>query len=105
MYWKNRSKRTRACAIQPRVRKAVAIRDSGKCIVCGRPGISNAHIIPRSQGGLGTEQNIVTLCPHCHHEYDNGMNHEKYKKVIYDYIKSKYEYWNEENMKFNKWRR
>ena len=54
-------------------------------------------------GGLGIEQNIVTLCPTCHHEFDNGKNRAYYKEKIYRYIQSLYPNWNEENMKFKKY--
>ena len=96
-------RRTKATDIKPQVRKTVALRDDGLCIICGRVGVSNAHIIPRSQGGLGIEQNIVTLCPEHHHEFDNGKDREYYKEKIYEYIQAKYENWNPENMKYKKW--
>ena len=47
-----KSKRTRACEITKKVRQAVALRDKGKCIVCGAivpVSCSNAHFIKRSQ--------------------------------------------------------
>lgn len=42
-------RRTKATDIPKQVRMAVAIRDKGRCIICGRQGISNAHYIKRSQ--------------------------------------------------------
>ena len=98
-------RRTKATDITSSVRKVVALRDNGLCIVCGRQGISNAHIVPRSAGGLGIEQNIVTLCPDHHHEYDNGKNKDYYKEKIYTYIQSLYPNWQEENMIFRKWKK
>ena len=98
-----RSKRTLAVAIPKSVKVAVAIRDGGRCIVCGGVGIPNAHIIPRSAGGLGVEDNIVCLCPKCHHEFDNGMNREYYADIVYSYIKSKVPNWNRENYIYRKW--
>ena len=70
-----KSARTKACDISPKVRQAVGDRDNWACIICGMPGIPNAHYIPKGgKGGLGIEQNIVTLCPECHSLYDNGYD-------------------------------
>lgn len=82
-------------------------RDNGCCIICGSPiARPNAHYIRRSQGGLGIEQNIVTLCMDCHNEFDNGSG--KYAKplktAIRDYLKDHYDDWNEENLIYNKWK-
>lgn len=65
------NERTKACAISKAVKETVYKRDRGRCIICGRPGLPEAHYIPRSKGGLGIEQNIVTLCRPCHDLMDN----------------------------------
>ena len=97
------SKRSKACDISPKVRQAVYERDGGLCVICGRQGIPNAHYIPRSKGGLGIEQNIVTLCPKCHHEYDNGGKRQEYGERIKKYLQSQYENWNEKKLVYDKW--
>lgn len=99
-----KSKRTKACEIPKKVKEIVYKRDGGKCIVCGRQGIPNAHYIRRSQGGLGIEQNIVTLCTTCHNDFDNGFKREELQRYIHDYLQSMYADWKEENLVFNKWR-
>ena len=99
-----KSRRSKACDIPPPVKLKVYERDDGKCIICGRPGIPNAHYIRRSQGGLGIEQNIVTLCLVCHNAYDNGFCRESYGKKIHDYLEAQYQNWNEEDLVYNKWR-
>lgn len=102
-----KSKRTKACEITKEVRQTVAIRDNGQCIICGKHvpvSCSNAHYIKRSQGGLGIPENIVTLCPSCHYEEDFGKNSKLYEQKIKDYLSSKYENWNEDNLKYNKWK-
>ena len=65
----------------------------------------NAHYISRAHGGLGIEENIVTLCFDCHNSYDNG----KYKAVsdairekIEYYLKHHYKDWNKENLIYKK---
>lgn len=70
---------TKATAIPSAVKRAVAMRDGGRCVLCGSPyGDPVAHVIRRSQGGMGIEENIITLCPACHRAYDEGANLEKF---------------------------
>jgi hypothetical protein len=106
-----KSARTKACSISRGVRQAVYERDKGRCILCGRPGIPNAHFIPKGgmYGGLGIEQNVVCLCPHCHHDYDNGYHKDKNLRSllgeqIEHYLRSCYEGWNKEDCIYDKWR-
>lgn len=101
---KGRHKMTNACDISPKVRKKVEERDEGVCIVCGHNnGIANAHYIRRSRGGLGIEQNIGTLCPKCHHEYDNGGKEKEHGEVFKEYLINHYPDWNEEDLIYNKY--
>lgn len=97
------SKMSKACDISPKVKKAVYERDNGLCIICGAQGLPNAHYIPRSKGGLGIEQNIVTLCPQCHHDYDNGGKRKDYGTMIKAYLKFRYDDWDEEKLYYNKY--
>lgn len=41
-------------------------------------------------GGLGIEENIVTLCPKCHYQEDHGLNTELYEDCIESYLKGIY---------------
>lgn len=99
-----KSKRSRACDIPMSVKKAVWERDEHRCIVCGNlSAMPNAHYIPRSQGGLGIEQNVVTLCLDCHFKYDNTVERPIYREYIKNYLKGKYgAEWNEENLVYKK---
>lgn len=63
----------------------------------------NAHYLPRSKGGLGIEQNIVTLCINCHRRYDQSTEREELKEIIKNYLKSKYENWNEKDLIYKKY--
>lgn len=96
--------RKKATDIPVEVRMEVAIRDNGNCIICGKSGVPNAHYIKRSQGGLGIPQNIVTLCPKCHYEQDFGKETIEYTLMLKNYLKSKYDGWNEEDLKFKKYK-
>ena len=63
-----------------------------------------AIIFQDRNGGKGIEQNIVTLCANCHHDYDNGNLREDMGNYIREYLKSKYgDSWNEEKLIYNKW--
>jgi hypothetical protein len=48
------------------VRRAVWVRDNGRCVQCGsRERLEYDHIIPISKGGSNTERNIELLCEAC----------------------------------------
>ena len=86
---------------------AISERDSIEgwpcCVYCGAaaPGQlawSNAHYIARSQGGLGVLENGLTLCPMCHRRYDQSFRRKQMREFFREYLKSKYEYWNEDEL-------
>lgn len=97
-----KGKRAKATDISKAVKLAVAARDNGCCILCGIPAPSNAHYRPRSRGGLGVEENIVTLCLEHHREFD-GVKHGEYKPIIRGYLKECYPGWDEKNLIYRKW--
>lgn len=107
-----KSQRSKATDIPQKVKKAVFLRDGGKCVVCGNSKnvMPNAHYISRQNGGLGIEENIVTLCTEltenkCHRKYDFGTEEEKEycKEKIKAYLKSKYTGWNEKKLIYKKY--
>lgn len=69
-----KSKRAKACDISQKVKRIVGERDNYKCVICGSPGVPNMHYRPRSQGGLGIEENVCCGCDYCHKRYDNGYH-------------------------------
>ena len=87
----------KATAIPKVVKEKVLERDKW-CVWCGRPGIPNAHYIPRSLGGLGVEENILTLCPDCHRDFDQGNNRVKKKAFFRGYLQGKYPDWDEDKL-------
>lgn len=103
---------TKATSIPESVRQAVKMRDGGICVLCGSyDGQPVAHVVRRSQGGRGIEENIVTLCPACHRAYDEGTNLEKFGKgttreslycYLVAYLMGFYPGWNREDMKYKK---
>lgn len=87
------------------------MRDNGRCVVCGatRNVMPNAHYIPRSKGGLGIPQNIVTLCTEfgpgmCHRRFDFGTAEEREAigGMIRDYLMNKYDDWDEADLYYKK---
>lgn len=99
-----KSERSKACDITPKVKRAVYERDNGLCIFCGRPGAPNMHIIPRSQGGLGIEENIACGCMNCHTAFDNGSQRELFMAKAVKYMKGRYSYWSKEYVTYDKWK-
>lgn len=96
-------KMTKATSIPKSVKEAVYARDGCRCILCGRNnGEPVAHVIRRSHGGMGIEQNIVTLCPPCHRAFDEGAERYIIYARIVDYLKGKYPGWKLENVVYRK---
>ncbi len=106
-----KSKRSKATDISQSVKQKVWERDNGRCVVCGNNYnvMPNAHYISRAKGGLGIEENVVTLCTNftknqCHHKFDNGTREERERigVIIENYLKSKYPDWDKEKLFYNK---
>ena len=106
-----KSKRAKATDIPQSVKNKVWERDKHRCVVCGNycNVMPNAHYISRQKGGLGIEQNIVTLCTEftknkCHRRYDFGTKQEREEIgiKIQKYLQSKYDDWNEEDLIYKK---
>ena len=99
-----KSQRSKDTDIPQRVKARVWERDRHQCIICHRThtAFPNAHYIPRSSGGLGIEENIVTLCHQCHREYDQSIERELYKTRIRQYLKRKYPNWDENKLYYKK---
>lgn len=99
-----KSKRSKACDISQKVKNKVWERDNHQCIICGSPyAMPNAHFISRAQGGLGIEQNIVTLCMDCHHKYDNGDSRASIGYKIESYLNACYDNWNIQDLYYKKY--
>lgn len=97
-----KTERAKACSIPPDVKEAVWERDNHCCIICGSPfAFPDSHYIRRSHGGLGIEQNIVTMCRKCHRVYDQGERTEM-ELFVADYLKSKYPDWAEKKLIYRK---
>lgn len=105
--------RTVSLGITLAVKEAVADRDSFDgwpcCLLCGTPTPANnrlafscAHYISRAQGGMGREDNILSLCPDCHRRYDNTTDRVMLQPYFRRYLMEHYPNWNEENLVYKK---
>jgi 5-methylcytosine-specific restriction endonuclease McrA len=104
-------KDTKARDFNRKVKEAISKRDSIDgwpcCVYCGSAAPaplvwSNAHFIARSQGGLGVEENGLTLCPECHRLYDQSLARKRMRKFFQEYLQSKYENWSEDALIYRK---
>lgn len=98
---------SRFTSIPADVKRRVEIRDSFDgcpcCVWCGQPHArGEAHFVPRSQGGLGIEENLLTLCRLCHEKYD-GADRLKMRPVLKQYLQSKYPDWDESKLIYHKY--
>ncbi len=97
-----KSKRSRACDIPKAVKDAVWERDCGRCIICGTVNaMPNSHYIKRSQGGLGIEENVTTMCIRCHDDFE-GKKRAGLKPFVAAYLSDKYDGWNEDKLIYKK---
>lgn len=99
-----KSRRAKACDIPKKVKEIVWERDNHQCIICGNHrAMPNSHFIRRSQGGLGIEENIVTMCMMCHSMYDQYIDRERMESYTEQYLRSKYPNWDKEKLIYKKW--
>ena len=78
-------------------------RDKRRCIFCGAPGLPEAHVVPRSHGGLGIPQNIVTVCRPCHDKMDNSVQRQQMLQQAAEHLKRFYPDWDAKKYVFDKW--
>ena len=53
-------------------------------------------------GGLGIEENIVTLCDSCHMAFDQSPKRKSLREYIRRYLKMKYPDWDETKLVYKK---
>ena len=100
------SRRAKALAIDKKTKFAVWKRDGGCCIFCGKPqpwNNANAHVVPRSKGGMGIEQNIVTACCDCHRAFDQSAERHNFMEKAVGHLKKHYPNWEKEQVLYNKY--
>lgn len=109
------NRRTKALQFDTKTKKKILERDNG-CIFCQIGFHMKAtddfqykildimHIVNKSQGGLGIEENGVTGCRYHHGLLDNGSKglREEMLRYIEEYMKGIYPGWNREINIFKK---
>ena len=101
-------RQTKSTDIPKEVKDKVFLRDGGACVWCGRRGayvMPEAHFIPRSKGGLGVEENVLTLCRYvCHEQYDHGDRNirDNMRERFREYLKEHYPAWDETKLIYHK---
>lgn len=95
-------KRTKACSIKAAVKKRVEERDGHCCIFCGRPGRGEAHVISRAHGGLGVEQNLITICRECHFLLDDTVSRALMLEMAIQHLKNFYPDWSADAVIYKK---
>lgn len=104
-------KDTKARDFDRKAKLAISQRDSIDgwpcCVFCGAAAPaelawSNAHFISRAQGGLGVPENGLTLCPVCHHRYDQTTARAEMRVFFRGYLEDCYEGWSEEKLTYRK---
>lgn len=93
---------TKATFISKKTKEIVYRRDRGLCVFCGIPGDPVAHVVRRSQGGIGKPENVVTACFRCHREFDEGKDRETMYVHAVEYLKHFYPGWKREDMIYRK---
>lgn len=109
------SKRSKSCEFDKNTKQTIYERDNG-CIFCqmwyhmpSRPVYEQtildfAHIINRSQGGLGIEQNGVCACRYHHNLLDNGNKglRPEMLSIIKSYMQRHYPDWENVTLVYKK---
>lgn len=103
-------KRTASLQFSEKSRKEIIKRDQG-CIFCKKMYFAPrdnqvydlAHVVNKSQGGLGIPENGVLACRYHHYAMDNGPMPEL-RTVAEKYLKSIYPGWSKSMVTYSKWR-
>jgi 5-methylcytosine-specific restriction endonuclease McrA len=65
----------------PLNRRAVFLRDGGRCQYCGKKAESIDHVVPRSKGGEHTWENVVAACSRCNSAKRDRLLHETHMRL------------------------
>lgn len=111
---------TKLLQFDKKTREMICNRDNYNCLFCSvgyhtvGKNLSSIefnvfdimHFIPKSKLGLGIEQNGVFGCRYHHHLLDNGNKglRKEMLSIMEEYLKTRYESWNKEDLVYKKWR-
>lgn len=109
---------TKKLQFDQKTRKKIYERDRHQCIFCMAGYHMNSttemgyqidgimHYIPKSQGGLGIEQNGALGCHYHHQLMDNGNKSLRWemRELMKGYLMGMYPEWDEKDLIYSKWR-
>lgn len=102
------NKRTKYLQFSEQTKRDIVERDQG-CIFCRQSPapydnsiFDIAHIVNKSQGGLGIIENGVLSCRYHHHLLDNSEHNQELREFARQYLQSIYEDWNIEKLYYRK---
>lgn len=110
-------KYTRKLQFSTKEKKKIMERDYGTCLFCnldfhmesttqmGYDVKDIMHFIPKSDMGLGIEQNGVVGCRYHHMLLDNGNKglRDQMLGFMKEHLQAHYKDWNEKNLRYSKW--
>ena len=111
-----KKKLTRHLEFTAKARKAIHKRDNETCVFCAagyeppedpaycRTALQIMHIVPRSQLGMGVQQNGVLGCVWHHQMMDNGNldNRKEMIKMLEERMRRMYPGWSRESVTYRK---
>ena len=111
-----RMKLARKTEFSAKARKAIHKRDRDQCVFCARgyrmeevgtwahAQLQVMHIVPRSQLGMGIEQNGVLGCVYHHTMMDNGNQgcRKEMQRILEERMKRLYPGWSRESVTYKK---
>lgn len=66
----------------PLNRKAVFLRDGGRCQYCGKGAENIDHVVPKSQGGEHLWENVVAACRRCNTRKGGRTPHQAGMRLL-----------------------
>ena len=75
--------------VKGKARDRIFARDGG-CYRCGwKEGLTVHHVLPKRMGGTNHEENLVSLCEGCHHDWNAAENSGDWAWAeFYDWVES-----------------
>jgi len=70
-------------ATKGRLKRLLGEQGINECELCGYNRVVEiAHVIPRTQGGKMLLNNVLLLCPNCHHLFDHDLLYDEEKRKL-----------------------
>ena len=98
-----KSQRSKACDFSKETKIDMLRRDGYRCILCrASEGLTPAHYIARSSGGLGILENGACICIECHQSLDHSTSRQKLLEKFKAYLDKHYPDFTDKERIFNR---